>query len=58
MRKSWTVGALVAVGVLLGATACGHGTARHVKSELRTNTAAQPGDYLQNTIINASSHQF
>ena len=53
MRKSWTVGALVAVGVLLGATACGHGAARHVKSELRTNTAVQPGDYLQNIIINA-----
>jgi hypothetical protein len=32
MRKLWTVGALVAVGVLLGATACGHGAARHVKS--------------------------
>jgi hypothetical protein len=33
MRKSWTVGALVAVGVLLGATACGGSAARHVKSE-------------------------
>jgi hypothetical protein len=33
MRKSWTVGALVAVGVLLGATGCNHGAARHVKSE-------------------------
>jgi hypothetical protein len=32
MRKSWTVGALVAVGILLGATACGHGAARHIKS--------------------------